>query len=436
LPVILASAGLCPAAEAPKSEPTTRGAALDKRYIDPLNGFSLRPPADTDRRREYSPTIIVTWSKRDEKTGAIAWSLTVQKATESNRHIELKAYAEALKRKLSATYKIESVDLGVLAGKAAIHLRGLAGADARLYQRQAWVMARAGEFLVFAITGPQDAKDQLEKVFDAVMETLQLTDPRKAVEESKENVARGKEVLAGVKDKQLAAAVAAEPQWFLLQLKNEDVGFMVQKEVAAKCDGENGYEVRCWVVMQLAKDKPRVLRRMMFTTPDRTFEKWTEKLEIGAGRDGAVVLEEGLKQMEMIVCNITADGKSTPHKKQAPQEFYLPKVMGVLLPRLLDLSKPTAYAFAAYNGMANNFDMRTFAVVGPETITLGGKKTEAIKASDQSAADAEAATVWLDAKGMLLRMTTPDGLLMEAAPKSLVLQRHAKAEELTREIGR
>ena len=50
---------------------------LGRLYIDPLNGFSLRPPVDTARTRTTASSRLVTWTRRDEKTGAVLWMLSV-----------------------------------------------------------------------------------------------------------------------------------------------------------------------------------------------------------------------------------------------------------------------------------------------------------------------------------------------------------------------
>jgi len=107
-----------------------------------------------------------------------------------------------------------------------------------------------------------------------------------------------------------------------------------------------------------------------------------------------------------------------------------------LLPRLVDLTKPAAYAFASYNSQLNTFDMRTFTVVGPQKITVNQSQVEAIKVTDQGAADTEPAVLWVNAKGLVLRMSTSDGLLMEAVPKTVIIQRFPKADDVAKEIGK
>jgi len=53
-----------------------------------------------------------------------------------------------------------------------------------------------------------------------------------------------------------------------------------------------------------------------------------------------------------------------------------------------------------------------------------------MKAPVQPSADAEPATLWLDEKGNLLRMTTGDGLTMEPAGEKAVTALFPKAKRL------
>ena len=139
--------------------------------------------------------------------------------------------------------------------------------------------------------------------------------------------------------------------------------------------------------------------------------------------------EEGLKQDKLIVCNVLQAGQSRPLKKQVPHLIYLPQALGQLLPRLIDLDKPAAYAFAVYSSETNSFDMRTFTVLGTDRIAVGNRHVQAVKATDQAAAGAEAATLWLDTDGNLLRMQTADGMTMTPASRDAVLRRFPKAAD-------
>ena len=95
--------------------------------------------------------------------------------------------------------------------------------------------------------------------------------------------------------------------------------------------------------------------------------------------------------------------------------------------RLVDLTRPAKYAFASYASLENNFDMRTFAVIGTEKIATVRGEVQAVRATDQAAANAEPATLWLGPDGKLLRMKSADGLVMNASARGAVLRRYPKA---------
>jgi len=161
---------------------------LDKRYVDPMHGFSLRPPAGTERRREFSAAKLVSWALRDEKSGAVVWTLTVLQAVEGKPVTDLKPYAEALADKLRTEENFhmeKDFVLGPVAGKAAIDLRGLTG-GVQMWQRQVWVLAEPKRFLIVMISGSETMKAELDDVCSRVLATLQLSDPEEARQRPRE----------------------------------------------------------------------------------------------------------------------------------------------------------------------------------------------------------------------------------------------------------
>ena len=435
---------------------------LDRRYIDPLNGFSLRPPAGLERTRETGSARLVSWQKRDPDRGAVLWTFSVLRAAgASNRQIDLKHFAEALADKLRVeeSYRVESSELSTLAGKPAIYLRGTTGGVGKFWQKQVWVQVRppqvasasrpaatmepgeaagdrAGQFLVVVMTGPADMKDSLEALSNRVLETLEVTDPQAVQEERKRRLDRGQELLASLTPEILAAAAPREPQWFLLRLGERDAGFMYMAAARARREGVDGVEVRSCVLLAAPKTERRVLRRAMFAPADRSVERWGELLEVGEGPTATRVQEEGLKQEELIVCTVSQSGRTETRQQKIPPGIYLPRATGVLLPRLVDRNKPQAYAFAVYGSEANSFDMRSFVVVGPETVTIDGRRVSAVRATDQPAADTEATSLWLDKDGGILRMVSPDGLVIEPVSRERVVRAFPEAEKVVRDLGR
>lgn len=287
-------------------------------------------------------------------------------------------------------------------------------------------------FLIFAIVGPADAKERLNSILEAVLGTVQLFDPTAEREAGRQNLQRGEEFLKALGEKQILAAVHAQPQWFLLKLKDQPVGFLYQTESPVRRDGADGVEVRMRIKTQMPGDDVRFARRELFCTPNRSLELWKEDLVIGTGERAVRMVEDGIRQEEMIVCNTVRCNQERTHKKKLGEDIagvYLPRAEATLLPRLVDLNKKQSYAFAYYNSEPNDFDMRTFAVAGPERIALGGSEVQAFRTTDQLADDVEPAVMWVDSGGMLLRVESSDGLVMEAASKPQVLEKFPSAED-------
>ncbi len=404
---------------------------LDQRYTDALHGFSLCPPAGVERRREFATSTLVSWVRRDAQTGAILWTLTVAQAIEGNQSIDLEPYAQALASRLRAeeNYNIESVELQPVAGKQAIHYTGQM-TTIRLWRKQVWILTEPQRFLIVMITGPVTIQPQLEAVCGEVLDTLQWFDPAEAQRRHREALKRGQDFLAALNEEKLRAAIDDKPEWFLLQMDGHDVGFRCVKALLAQQENQTGYLIKMWVLLDLPKAGYRSLRHEMFVTPTRQFEHWKKRLAIGRESQANVITESGLKQHEMIVCDVSMADRTQTHKKAVPMELYLPQAIGMLLPRLVDLKIPASYAFATYNTERNDFDKRTFTVLGAETITLVGRSVEAIAAMDTPTANAAPAKLWLAKDGRLLRMQTEDGLVMEASTSSAITRRFAEAQRL------
>ena len=406
---------------------------LGKRYMDPAHGFSLRPPLDTVRRRGFSTARLVSWSRQEPKTGAIVWIFSVRQISVTEKDLDLKKFSRELETRLAQEkkFKVESVKIMRVAGKGAIDVRGVSQSVLlRLWERQVWVLAEPGRFLIFVIAGPPSMSENLDKTCSQILATVQLTDPKAAREELKENLARGRDLLASLEDGKLSKAVCKEPQWFLLTVNGKDVGFMHVAESWGRVEGKDGLTVKVCVMMQRPKDKRRVLARSMFSTAKGDFERWQERLSVGTGKTAVVTTEEGLKKSGLIRCSISGGGQTRTRRKDVPKEIYLPRAIGCQMFRLLDLTKQAKYAFAAYASLENNFDMRTFAVLGKEKIATTRGQMQAVRATDQAAANVEPATLWLSTDGKLLRMKSAEGLVITASVRDSVLRRYPKAETI------
>src|SRR5690554_2065764 len=106
------------------------GAEVDlapRPYVDRLNGFSLRPPDKTLRRRDPSASLLVRWENRDKSNNAIVWTFSVSRFIENREDIAVDQYARALSTRLeeSEGFTTENVRTSSRHGRNTIIIEGL-----------------------------------------------------------------------------------------------------------------------------------------------------------------------------------------------------------------------------------------------------------------------------------------------------------------------
>ncbi len=418
---------------------------LAKRYHDPLHGFSLRPPAGADKQVTASATRLVSWQVRDKQSGAIAWSLTVQQLVPKAQAgpIQVEQFAKGLKRRLdqSNTFELQDLSTGAHAGRDAMFIVGQTAGVQKFWQRQLWLLAENDRFLVFTLSGPAGLKDNLAGFASRIFQTIQVSDPKTYIKMRRENMLRGQKLLEEIDAKTLAGALSPKPLWFLLEYKGQTVGWMYQTESTGQFEGNKGFSVRSYAMVQLPDQPVRVMRRVLFSTADGEIDRWNDYLEVGEGKDRIAQAEDGLKRKDLILIDISqgetsrsssSRGKTRSMKKRISDQalaIYLPKVHEAIIYRLIDSKSPgyVGYVFGPYNRQYGRFDMRTIAVVGTERIEIAGRDVTATRISDQKHYDVDPSTVWVDDKGHVLRITNEDGLVIEQADRPTVLQTFPRA---------
>ena len=435
--ILTTAAVLCLTACAPGQEGGQ--IKLASPYIDPVRGFSLRPPVDTTRSRATSANRLVVWTRRKSPKSPILWQLSVYGRTDKTFKPggDLAAYGRVLVKNLAKTegFKAAGPRVVDLAGTKAINLRGLTAGKVQFWQRRVWVYLRADKFLEVRISGPASAREKLDAIATAVLKTLKITDPKDAQVQRKAALARGAELLGAFTDKKLSAALDTKDQWYLYRRGEQVIGFMLQSEAKAVSSGKSGCRIKSWIMMKL-DGKTLKLRRDMFTTADRSAEKWLEAGRVESAGKNIIMEEKGSKSDSRIDCRITVGSKTVKNKPAgAPKDNYLPRAMAWLLRRMVKLKEPLSYAFATYNGRTGSFNLRTFTVIGPDEIEAGGRKVRAVRVTDQLTAETQAADMWVDLDGNLLIMNTADGLIMEIASDNAVKRRFPQARETIKAMG-
>jgi len=417
-----------PAAGAPASE------KLGPRYVDPVHGYSLCVPAGA--RRDLGPGVkrLARWVKRDAKTGAIAWQLTVRKAAGAGTE-DMSALAKRLGAGLRGLPEV-TVEKAVetrVAGLPGVETAVAQGRRGRRWQHELWARRGPGDILVLSISGALGLKAEMDELLAMTAGTWEIMDPKQLAELRKESLQRGRSLLEGLTAADLTRAAGGGEQWFLCRRGDEAIGFMRISPAPARDGSAVGVEVRTTARFGLPGGQSMAIRRVMTASADRAKEHWTESAKIVHG--GKVIRqmsEQGACEAGLITCRVTTDGQSATRKKPlepAAASSYLPRAFAVLLPRLVDLSKPASYGFATYTTAANAFDLRTFAVTGPATVTVNSRTHEAVQVTDQMAADAAPASMAVSKDGSLLRMTSDTGIVIEQSTRQAVLRRYPDAEK-------
>ncbi|MCP4377483.1 MAG: hypothetical protein GY794_15070 [bacterium] len=412
---------------------------LAPEYIDPVRGYSLRPPAGTTRSRATSANRLVSWTMRKTSRSPILWRLSIYWRTEKTYKpgSDLLTYGRGLAKRLEKAEGFQAAGPRVIdlpAGKG-INLRGSTTGKVKFWQRRVWVYLRASEFLEVRISGPVADKNKLDTIATDVLKTLKIVDPKEALAQRKKALARGAELLKALTDRKLTGALDTSDQWYLYYRDDKAIGFMCQKEATAKSRGKSGCRIKSWIVMNLGGQTVK-LRRDMFTSTDRSGETWTEAMTVESPQRNISMKEKGTKSDARIDCELTSGARKVTQKPAtAPQDNYLPRAMAWLLRRMVDLDTPASYAFATYSGQSGRFNMRTFTIIGPKTIEIAGRKVTAIRVTDQLTAEVQAADMWVDKDGKLLIMKTADGLVMELASQKSVARRFPEAGKTIKTMG-
>ncbi len=436
LPVTLIAAAVLVASATRAGAQDANDALQARRYIDPLNGFSLRPPKGAERQRQSATAQLVSWLKRDAKSGAIAWSLRIRKVTYKlgeDEKFDLKEYSKEILRKLSTQekFKVDDVTVTKLAGKEALDLAGTGAGALELWQSEMWVHANEGVFLVFSLAGPKDDARKLDKLFDTILSTVEITDPEEEAKKRRKFLKAGARLMLSLDEDRVKKAIRKEPQIRLLTYQGKKVGYMIQVEKMTYEGKHPAVQVESYALAKLPDLPLRISRSTMVATVGRSLEKWNDRLTLHTEKGRINVVEKGLQKGSVLLCDTTRNEEPLPTRKHTdvPTDWYLPKAMGMILPRLLDPADPNTYAFATYNSGDNRFDMRTMFVIGKRRIEVDGRKIEAYQLLDQTHWDKDPATLYVTEDGDLIRMESVDGFVMKAVDRRTLLKHYPDAKK-------
>lgn len=415
---------------------------LGPRHIDSVHGFSIRPPAGAQTKREPSVTTMVSFNLLDSKTGAIRIWMKLSEVVEHKFDTgDLAAYARALADRLEVydRFKADRAKLAVttVAGKRAIDMQGVLGGTTQVYQRQMWIETKPSTFLLFTASGPLDAGEEVVSLSSACLATLELFDPEAFRKKREQDLAAGAKLLEGLSPASLNQALAPRDYWLAILKGERMIGFVHYHEEAADRLDSRGLLVVSETVVAETNQPEVMTKRSMYASADRTVEKWdTYAVVTPPGGQAQVSRQYGIKQADvLLIQDVLSASRTKDHTKKLPVEIYVPQAMEPLLARLIDRTQPGAYAFAVYGPATDGIEMRTITVIGPEKINLGGRSFDAVRLTDQLAADAPLTQVWVDAAGLPLKVVSEDGMMLQATTAEAVQARFPQQWQKVHALG-
>lgn len=435
-------------------------------YVDKLNGFSILPPEGAVLNPQKSPQTIVEWLCCDPKTKAVKWSLRVLSVTTNGSDSSVESFAKTFAGELAARENTTVTDKEIvkISGRGAIAISGTKGGKAdgpadkktdnkkpEIYFRRLWVLTAlekvevdmgksektpvAGEnqkskvtlvnaeFLLFELVAPLTNKDAAAAVWEKAISSLKILDVEETLSQLRDNSERAKVFLQNLWDSNTLESVTAEPSWYLVFSDGKPVGWVMMQGKMVRRNHVDGFELRLCSMRSEPGKKVLLARQRLFVDPKGQGGFWRIYSQVGDGGDSIFSSEEGLLRGNKIVCNIFNGDSLEVREKDVPGEvrdILLPKAIGLLLPLLVDPDKQVGYTFAEYSSGKNTFNMRSFTVYAPEWIDIVGKRTLAVKVTDQPYPEAAPSQLWLGKGGTILRCRSANSIIESATPQQVL----------------
>jgi hypothetical protein len=340
---------------------TTGPASRPRVRVDLRHGFSFVPPEGALSQPPQGSGMIAKWVGLDARGNVVAWTLTFYKARPEEaakanlEAADLRRYCRTLQERLAAETRleIETTRVITVAGKGAIDVVGsFALGKGRQFRRQVWVLTGPQEFLVVKVEGPLHESKSLTDLTDSVLETLRVMEADELLKARLDGIRRGSALLTDLTGPagpdRLRSVLQDPPQWFLLRLDGEPMGFKAQAEAASQRKGTSGVQIRSWSMHRFPGKNPIAQEETLFVADGLQTEAWEARCRMGTSKSPIVETESGLvRDGRQLTCEWSRNGKGATLQREIPTEVFvgktrirnvhLPRAMGELLPRLVDL---------------------------------------------------------------------------------------------------
>jgi len=403
-----------PPSSGPAGSPPGIGLA-EQPYVDGTFGFSIRPFAEATVIRQKETVEDGDVELVQFLNYRLNWGLAVRLAR-TTRALSPDEMLEGLAEKLARSnpdIEIFRKDKLTLAGRPAVRLAGSCTVGrSRWLRQQAVIFLRPDEFFVIIFNAPLGYRAQVEPLFDAIVGSFEILRSEVMREQIEKALERGARFLSSVDLRRRPADNLIQEGYMRFVIDGRDAGYVWLQERRTTFEKRDGVFLRQegW----LFEPDGTVKRQLseIFASDDMTRERWSTRAEVIPPAEGStpprvlVTLEQGMREGDKLVLAYTGSPnavKMTDKVLELP-DGYAPQALFSLFPRMIDLSRPDLYAFAAYNSDRRGFVIRTLRVVGRQDILLDGRSVRTTRLEDSEGLVPPITENYVDPQGRLVRV--------------------------------
>lgn len=430
--------------------PSADTGLLGPTYRDEPNGFEINPPAGSRLVQKAGAEALSFVQEQKQFGGTVTLSTTGPDSEHPNGVFTLKEMLDLAATDLSAAahnVKVNESRETTASGKPAgllsmaLELDGDNGTRVPLLKQQLIVRAAPTHFVTLTLVAPLAAKEEATQLFSAMAGTLTLLDHKELAKRRLNAIKAGKAWFDALSAESLVPKLSKSPRMFRILVNNKDVGYVEYLEDKTDREGYKGVTITCrsrsfpsngsvisagnssfWAFTQQPKTIAHYSSWNNLSTtnfpalnPDSPQAQILNNVN---GEIGTLQLENDAEGVRVYGITITRTGSSggltqdlgTLHWTIPVDSSPLPKLLEILWPRLVDLTKPTEMGFVCFNAATSKLALRMLSVKGPDTITIDGRKTPCIRLADEITPNIN--TMWVDDAGVMLMLRSSDGTLL------------------------
>jgi len=430
------------------AEPAAAKGALDGQYVDGSFGFALRPPDGAAAFREKrflgkADVELVRFVKLDDQ-----WSLSVRVST-TTRPLDARLIIEGITSNLTSQHgqvKVLREEPARIASREGVRYAASFTTERMAWLRQqAVIRTKPTEYYALILVTPESDREVAIPLFDKIVGSFEILRSELTQQQIQAGLERGTALLESVAAGRINLARRAGGDIFLQCIQDgKEIGFVHIREQLKTDDLSERLRVRRWAWLFQPDGGITHMRHEMLLAADLSYEEWENRLlvltpaQANAPRQSGLELDRAIREGNKLLLAYTPELNAPELREKVieVEKSYASAPWDVLLPRLVDLKKPELYAFSSYDAGRRGLVLRTFRVVGPSPVQIGGRRIPAFKLEDSEGLIPPIHEIYVDEQGRILRVNLHvSGTLLEMVAttrQALERQYGARIEEAER----